>query len=259
MTAPAGSDDGRGDDLDDPALHSMRAVWISMRDEEPPSSGLAELLAAARTKAEAMRPKEPWWRRALVAMRRPPVLALASVVVLLGGAVWIAGQSGGIKSMPSIDAAEPAVRSEPVARDQPMSGAGGEAFESAPAVEPAKEKLDAAQPRIRRKPVKAATPPPPPPATAPTLVEEGASVEETQKLQMADDSGAPAQAPRVSATSRGPAPQLELLAKQSETAAVRGDCPAVRALADRIRALDATYHKDHVERHAAVKRCMASR
>jgi hypothetical protein len=80
-------DDDRDPADDDPGLRSMRAVWLSMREEEPPSAGISALLAAAREKAEAMRPKDPWWQRALVLLRRPPVLALASVVVLLGGAI----------------------------------------------------------------------------------------------------------------------------------------------------------------------------
>ena len=81
------SDDDREPDDDDPGLRSMRAVWLSMREEEPPTAGISALLAAAREQADAMRPKDSWWQRALVVLRRPPVLALASVVVLLGGAI----------------------------------------------------------------------------------------------------------------------------------------------------------------------------
>jgi hypothetical protein len=51
-------------------------------------------------------------------------------------------------------------------------------------------------------------------------------------------------------------PTLGQLAKQSETAAVRGDCAAVRAIVSRIRKLDAAFHKEHVENNAAVKRCV---
>jgi hypothetical protein len=62
--------------------------WLSLPDEEPPERGLAELMAAARVKAEVMT-HPPWWKRLLAMLRRPPVLALATVVVLLGGVIVI--------------------------------------------------------------------------------------------------------------------------------------------------------------------------
>ncbi len=34
-----------------------------------------------------MRPRGPWWQRVLASLRRPPVLAFATVTMLLGGAV----------------------------------------------------------------------------------------------------------------------------------------------------------------------------
>lgn len=108
MTPPGGSGkrasggppprDGAGDDAGgedgDADLAAMRSVWLSMRDEEPPGRGMAELLAAARTKAEAMAPKPRWWQRLAAALRRPPVLALATALVLLGGAVLLGGRLG---------------------------------------------------------------------------------------------------------------------------------------------------------------------
>jgi hypothetical protein len=69
----------------------MRSVWREMRDEEPPARGMAELLAAAR--AQVAPKVEPGWRRVLsgiaATFRRPPVLALATVVVLVGGGLLI--------------------------------------------------------------------------------------------------------------------------------------------------------------------------
>ncbi|MDQ3338564.1 MAG: hypothetical protein M4D80_25645 [Myxococcota bacterium] len=79
------------DDLDDASLKSMRAVWLSMRDhdQEPSAAGLSGLLAAAREQAESMREKPAWWQRLFVQLRRPPALAFATVMLLVGGAVLV--------------------------------------------------------------------------------------------------------------------------------------------------------------------------
>jgi hypothetical protein len=84
-------DDGEAGDRhdDDPRLRAMRAVWLTMRHEDPPGSGLAELLAAARAKAGTMQARPTWWQRLVAALRRPPALALATVLVLVGGAVLL--------------------------------------------------------------------------------------------------------------------------------------------------------------------------
>jgi hypothetical protein len=79
---------GTEEAADDPQLRSLRAVWLSMPDEEPPQRGLAELMAAARVKAEEMA-KPSLWQRIVALLRRPPVMALATVLVLIGGAVFI--------------------------------------------------------------------------------------------------------------------------------------------------------------------------
>lgn len=105
-------------------------------------------------------------------------------------------------------------------------------------------------------------PPPPPPAT-PVSPRGAAGAKQT--LQIADDleetvdAGAPVvsgTAVRVEDRQRPRGPTVGQLAKQSETAAARGDCAAVRAIASRLRKLDAAFHKQHVERNAAVKRCV---
>jgi hypothetical protein len=62
--------------------------WLSLPDEDPPERGFAELMAAARAKAESMA-NPPWWKRVFELLKRPPVLALATVVVLIGGVIIV--------------------------------------------------------------------------------------------------------------------------------------------------------------------------
>lgn len=101
MKTPRGSRDAAGDAREDaapaadedPKVRAMRAVWMSMREEDPPQRGLAELLAAAREKAAAMEPQPSLWQRMIAGLRRAPVLALATVLVLLGGAVFFTRRS----------------------------------------------------------------------------------------------------------------------------------------------------------------------
>jgi hypothetical protein len=118
-----------------------------------------------------------------------------------------------------------------------------------------------------------AQPPPqtPPPPQAPGALRTEPKGGVKQELQIADDADANEarltgsavieRAPGVDAEreqrgSRPAGPTVGQLAKQSETAASRGDCAAVRAIVGRIRKLDATFHKRHVEGNAAVKRCV---
>jgi hypothetical protein len=83
-----GEDAVEGED-DDATLRAMRAVWLTMREEDPPGSGVAELLAAARAKAETLQARPPLWQRMLAGLRRPPALALVTVMLLVGGAVLL--------------------------------------------------------------------------------------------------------------------------------------------------------------------------
>ncbi len=105
------NDDDRGGD--DDKLDQLRSVWVSMResDEDPPDRGLDALMAAARTKAADMSPpaSEGFWTKVLAVFRRPPVLALASITVLLGGALFIAQRRDTMQSeISAVDRAAPA-------------------------------------------------------------------------------------------------------------------------------------------------------
>jgi hypothetical protein len=137
--------------------------WLSLPDEDPPERGLAELMAAARAKAEVMA-SPPWWKRVFDVLRRPPVLALATVVVLLGGVIVVGHHRGGMQD------ARPA---PPAPAFVPAAASGSAAVEPAP-----------------QAPVQAAEPLPPPPAPmkhehhkAPAPHKESV---ETTKLQVAE-------------------------------------------------------------------------
>ncbi|MEO7735152.1 MAG: hypothetical protein ABIY55_29630 [Kofleriaceae bacterium] len=91
---PRGAERDAGDTNDelageDSKLSAMRSVWLAMRDEEPSSGGLAVLMAAARGKAAELAPTPTWWQRVVAGLRRPPALAFATVLVLLGGALVV--------------------------------------------------------------------------------------------------------------------------------------------------------------------------
>jgi hypothetical protein len=113
------TDHGDDDGAAGSSVRAMRAVWLTMRDEAPPDRGLAELLAAAGQKAEAMQPRPTLWQRLIAGLRRPPVLALATAVVLVSGAVLVARQQR--------DAAPGAAGPRPEGDARAMQSAAGEA------------------------------------------------------------------------------------------------------------------------------------
>ena len=91
---------GRDDGRDDEQLKSLRQVWLSMRDEDPPERGLDALMAAARSHAQILA-KPTLWQRFISAMRRPPILALATVMVLLGGVLILTRNGDELEKAPS--------------------------------------------------------------------------------------------------------------------------------------------------------------
>ncbi len=330
------------DDRDDDAqLRQLRAVWVSMRDEEPSDRGLASLMAAAREKASELEhaAQSSWWQRVLASLRRPPVLALATVTVLLGGALIITQRHADMKADATATSETSADKNvvERIDRERaesvpgaPMAGAGSSAAAagsgapttgSAP-VEPTLAKPTAETPEVvtEKEPRRDPRPTPklkaPTTATTPTAKAELAvrpdddapSPESAGTNEAAPRSGMGGSSPPLaiaqdeapvlsdSVTSNtGVAPQakpkkpiartappsiegedrqttkdaiakdggktqptLEQLVKQCETAAARGDCAAVRVLAQRILASSPAVYKSRVATHAAIKRCLPS-
>jgi hypothetical protein len=327
-------DDGDDDRDDDPRLTSMRAVWLQMRDEEPPQSGLAALLAAAREKAAAMQPKEPWWQRALAVLRRPPVLAIASAVVLVGGAVLITNRRDAIETAPPIvdtTRPEPTARPDNARTNAPSAEDGKESkiagADAGVALGPSEDGQHAASSVAKEPPRGAPAPqrpevPPPPPlrpkrvvTSPPTPIEDNAQTGDTsrfgrgesgEKLELNSETtvtggltapSVPKQEPlaiaqdddrktkkdnptaakktpaagraaadsvddaqdapaKTAVTTRRLEASIDQLVQQCESAAVRGDCAAVRIMAGRIKKTDPGAYRDRVERNTKITRCL---
>lgn len=122
-----------GEDDDDPQLKSLRAVWLSMPDEDPPERGLDALMAAARVKATEMsaapvaeEATPTWWQRFLAGLRRPPILAFATVLVLVAGAVLIGNRHT------KLDATAPSGGAGPSSEDVPTQAPAERSYETAP-------------------------------------------------------------------------------------------------------------------------------
>lgn len=151
-------------DDDDDGLKSLRAVWLSMPDADPPERGLADLMAAARVKANEMTVKPSLWQRFMDSLRRPPVLALATVMVLIGGAVLVGNRSQDMDAQPTVSA--PAaetdhanVASERAAQDEGRAAsAGSAAAEATPSAPPALASGIAPEPTPAEEPTAVAPP-----------------------------------------------------------------------------------------------------
>lgn len=245
------------EDPDDPQLKALRAVWLSMRDsdEEPPDSGVSALMAAARSQAMQMAPA-PWWKRMFDQLRRPPVLALASLLVLLGGAALLTKH----------DAIEKAPTSAPIQeKELPHSNVdiGGAPPPRSPATvspnlqpDPKAENGDAKDKQLVSPPVHRHP-------TAHTSSGRGAGNDlggpagtlapVPQRTDDAFESGESrpgAVTSHKAAADVPPRPPnqvlVDQLAAQARQAAKRGDCENAKAIATRIAGQDAAYYRDHV-------------
>ena len=241
------------EDQDDPQLKSLRAVWLSMRDndEDPPDSGVSALMAAARSQASMMAAaKAPWWKRMFDQLRRPPVLALASLVLVVCVGVLLANHH---------DALEKAPTSAPMQEKELPHGnleLGGKAAAPAPVAPDEKaDGKDKADERADKKAPGVAPPmhrnPPPAPHTA-TGANQAPTVQPAPRAEAgfeSDDAGkVKTEAKAEAATTAAPPSRVlvDQLAAQARKAAQRGDCENAKAIATRIAGQDATYYRDHV-------------
>lgn len=280
---------------DDEQLKSLRSVWVSMRenDEDPPDRGLAALMAAAREKASAMAepPRASWFHKIFATLRRPPVLALASVMVLLGGALVVMQRSDKLSSDSKANEEQtsaPAQTELPPMTPPGANAAAGSA--SAVEVPAAIAQPDPAPPEpvVKPPPARAVKPPrmrpasPPPPA-------EPARGEAKDKGEDGELAKKP-EPPTATATTRGPVRTQESmeptsdsfgavdvkasaqtksdsgggdrsklvtqLVKQCESAAARGDCAAVRVIAGRIKSEDSSAYSQRVVKNSSIARCL---
>ncbi len=257
--------DDRDDDLE---LGSLRAMLRSMPDEEPPARGLDALMAAARDKAAKMSATdtpetEPWWQRMFAVFRRPPVLALASVTVLIGGGLFLASRKDEMEAQPEVSVAQ----EPPTSAAAPASVTATMEPPAPPPAEPAADLATGAAPGA------APTATMEPPRRTPTGRREAISTKPRPKADRGaalgyggesfnDGGGAASTAapeaeekpssdgampatrrPQASPVERTsgtvPMTTLERLARQVERAAAKSDCPTVRSAMRQIAALDA--------------------
>ena len=224
---------------DDLESGSLRHVFSAMRasDEDPPACGLAELMAAARAHVPT---PVPWWQRIAHVLRQPPALALASIAILIGGALVIARPDATIEQVAPRTRANVAPATAP---PRPPPNAAPHDEVRAKDAEPARDSK-ASGPRARATPSAAGESagwiqaPATEPAAAPTKTDA------LSNHQEADLTSASAQL------------ILQQLSARAASAAARGDCEAARALATRVAARDPAYYRDHVAIDAGVAKCL---
>jgi hypothetical protein len=283
------------DDAEDDGLKSLRSVWLSMPDEDPPERGLADLMAAARVKATEMA-RPSLWQRFVDTMRRPPVLALASVMVLIGGAALVGNRSKGMDAQPTVSApAGPAAANQEALDEGGATSAGSAAANqmspsttvapdvvggAAPAAEPMPEETTPARPPMKR---------PAPTAKVPSTGAAGTSattspkstatferarddadslptdpVEEVERKEDREDKVQTKSATTPSgtgATANGAAlsatgPSPTDLHQLARKMVARGDCKAAATLTNRIAKQDPAYYKAKVVPDKTFDRCV---
>jgi hypothetical protein len=223
--------DGEGRD-DDPKLRAMRAVWLAMRDEAPPERGLAELLAAARAKAGTMQVRPARWQRVIAGLGRPPALACAAVLVLVGGAVILGGRGVGGPA----PARAPEVVSAPKSDDTAKA-----VWRSTPSSEAVRAPARASEGLAR-----AASP-----AQAPLALPPARAAEPAKHMGRAAIAGTTTDVQKAPL-----AVPLGQLHRECESAARRGDCAMVRRMVGRITKSDRGY-RARLAKDSPIAKCLA--
>jgi hypothetical protein len=248
----SGRDDDRGNGAgDDAQLKALRQVWLSMRDEDPPERGLDALMAAARSHVQILA-KPTLWQRFVSAMRRPPMLALATVMVLLGGVLILTRHGDELEKAPAApppqsDTSVPAIRDSSGVRTK------------ADVVD--KPVIEKAVQTTKPVPVSRAHPTHPTAQTPPPSADDGFVRPTRGERQEASPGSAPpagAASGKADATiAKEPNEMLvEQLAAQARSAMTRGDCETAKTIGARIARQDASYYRDHVANELA--KCTSS-
>lgn len=239
------------EDPDDPQLKSLRAVWLAMRDsdEEPPDSGVSALMAAARSQASMMAAaKAPWWKRMFEQLRRPPVLALASLLVVVGVGALLASHHDAIEKAPTT---APVQEKELPPANLDVGGAA--TLPTAPGTakddQPHDKQAPDGEPPVHRH----LTPPTRPSAGKAATPSVHSDPRPEPAFQTGEGQALDAKAPNTETATPVPPSRVlvDQLAAQAKQAAQRGDCENAKAIATRIAGQDAAYYRDHVARELA--------
>lgn len=240
----------REHDDEDPQLKSLRQVWLSMRDEDPPTRGLDALMAAARSHAD-VHAKPTLWQRIVAAMRRPPMLALATVMILIGGVVIFTRHSDELEKAPTAPAPLPDT-SKPAARDLELHSEPTTTPSLSVTVptDPANKEVLQPSPQHPSHPVSRPSSHSAPKTDdgfaasgqshdAPAPVAHGTGEAQDAKQESNKDAKAAMPTPNNEVL-------VDQLATQARSAATRGDCETARSIGARIARQDASYYREHV-------------
>jgi len=277
MSSGSRNDDA---DPDDAGLEAFRAAWRSMPDEEPPQRGLADLLAAARVRADEMAaaaaPKHAWWEKLFAFARQQQVYALATIVIVVGGAVLIGRHHDEVQA-PAPSSAE---------RVSNAAAAGSAAPSLSPVTPPpqgdlitvpheeapgeaggAAEPEPKAESKLEDKPVVKV---PPRPRTKPTpAAATGGKVERRTEQSEDSDVRLEREESQLASEAAGPKAGMALdtsaaveqrptsaqLHAQARNAAAANDCATARRLMQQIQRSDAAYYKAKIANDTSLASC----
>ncbi len=238
-------------------------LFRELPDEDPPDTGMPALMAAATAKAREMRapPKLSLFARFIETFKRPPVLAFATIVVLIGGAVIVKRHGDEIAVDQRAADTSVATSSAPTMHEVER------APEAPPPPEPVVELAKPITPAMHVKPKPIAPPPVVPSPKADPISPEVAiatgdvapivrptPTAPPRGMTIATDSDSVATNKQ---TAKAPVPvSAEQLLHECQTAANRGDCAEVRTIATRIQTSNAEFYRARVVKDAAIAKCL---